>query len=275
MMTKSVHLRLPPASAFELFTARVSDWWPPENRHLNDPTSTLHLLAGGRFYERACDGRELELGKVLIWEPARRIVLDFYIATGTERPTLVEVRFEPDGDGFVFRQNLRAPGFRVSTAERDKFVSDFARGLRIANWGVGVATVILIGAGVWIQLSLSVTWPSYAYFLLILPLIGGFVAWTSWIRNAPVRAISTRAAVAPARSKDEARRIGFERLTWRHFGLAGLLWASLLVRVGVQHNLLEGWYRLFLVATAIVLVLFCVQAYRKFKASSAASADTH
>ena len=99
MMTKSVHLRLPPASAFELFTARVSDWWPPENRHLNDPTSTLYLLAGGRFYERASDGRELELGKVLIWEPARRIVLDFYIATGAQRPTLVEVRFEADGDG--------------------------------------------------------------------------------------------------------------------------------------------------------------------------------
>jgi hypothetical protein len=99
MMTQSVHLRLPPADAFALFTARISDWWPPESRHLNDPLSTLHLHAGGRFFERASDGRELELGKVLLWEPGQRIVLDFYIATGPDKPTSVDVRFEPDGDG--------------------------------------------------------------------------------------------------------------------------------------------------------------------------------
>lgn len=68
MMTKSIHLPLAPAEAFELFTTRVSDWWPPENRHTNDPQSTLHLLEDGQFFERAKNGREVELGKVLVWD---------------------------------------------------------------------------------------------------------------------------------------------------------------------------------------------------------------
>ena len=99
MITKSVHLFAPPAEAFALFTTQVSEWWPPENRHLNDPHSTLHLLASGRFFERASDGRELDLGKVLEGEPARRILLDFYIATGPDQPTRVEVKFDADGTG--------------------------------------------------------------------------------------------------------------------------------------------------------------------------------
>ena len=94
MITQSVHLQLAPAAAFSLFTARISEWWPRQNRHLDDPASTLHLLESGRFFERATDGREVELGKVRVWETGKRIVLDFYVATGPQRPTEVEVRFD-------------------------------------------------------------------------------------------------------------------------------------------------------------------------------------
>ena len=61
-------LPVPPAQAFELFTAQISQWWPQDRRHLNDPNSKLFLLESGRFYERASDGTELELGRVRLWE---------------------------------------------------------------------------------------------------------------------------------------------------------------------------------------------------------------
>ena len=97
MMVKSVLLPLDPVAAFALFTQRIGAWWPPERRHTRDPDSAIYLLEIGRFYERAGDGQEVELGLVRAWEPPRRILLDFFIGSGPEQPTEVEITFAPDG----------------------------------------------------------------------------------------------------------------------------------------------------------------------------------
>lgn len=99
MMTKSVLLPLQPAAAFELFTTAISDWWPASSRHTNDPASVVLLSAEAGLVERASDGHEIVLGKVLAWEPPGRILLDFFIATGPEQPTAVEIRFQLEGGG--------------------------------------------------------------------------------------------------------------------------------------------------------------------------------
>jgi uncharacterized protein YndB with AHSA1/START domain len=99
MITHSVLLPLPADAAFRLFTDSISSWWPAERRHTNDPNSELFLQADGRFYERTADGREIDLGKVTAWEPPRRIVLDFYIATDAGHPTEAIIAFEPEAGG--------------------------------------------------------------------------------------------------------------------------------------------------------------------------------
>lgn len=99
MIVQSVVLALPPAEAFSLFTLRISAWWPQDRRHSGEADSRIILEASGRFCERARDGREIELGRVTLWDEPRRILLDFYVATGPEQPTEVEVRFEPEGEG--------------------------------------------------------------------------------------------------------------------------------------------------------------------------------
>jgi hypothetical protein len=99
MMVKSVTLPLAPAAAFDLFTQKIGEWWPPDRRHTQDPRSEIFLLATGRFYERARDGREVELGCVRSWDIPNRILLDFFIATSPERPTEVEIAFAARGAG--------------------------------------------------------------------------------------------------------------------------------------------------------------------------------
>jgi hypothetical protein len=99
MIVKSVVLPLAPVAAFALFTDRIGEWWPAERRHTQDPRSEIFLLESGRFYERARDGSEVELGYVRAWELPNRILLDFFIATGPERPTEVEIAFAAQGDG--------------------------------------------------------------------------------------------------------------------------------------------------------------------------------
>lgn len=99
MMVKSVVLPLAPDAAFDLFTANIGLWWPEGRRHSGDPASDIFLLEGGRFFERARDGREVELGRVCEWDRPRRIRLDFFIATGPDRPTTVEIAFAAHDHG--------------------------------------------------------------------------------------------------------------------------------------------------------------------------------
>lgn len=94
MIVKSVVLPCDPARAFTLFTEEAGRWWPAERRHTRDAASVIRIEAGGRFFERSQDGVEVELGKVRLFAPAARLLLDWYPGTGRESPTQVEVRFE-------------------------------------------------------------------------------------------------------------------------------------------------------------------------------------
>lgn len=98
MIRKSILLLCPPDEAFQLFTGRISEWWPQTHRPTKDPESRLSIEPGGRFWERARDGREIELGRVLTWEPPFRLTLDFYIGTSVAQPTAVEITFAPENE---------------------------------------------------------------------------------------------------------------------------------------------------------------------------------
>lgn len=94
MIVKSVILACDPDRAFTLFTEQAGLWWPAARRHSNDANSTIRMEAAGRFYERSRDGTEVELGVVRQFEPARRLLLDWYPGTGPDFPTRVEITFE-------------------------------------------------------------------------------------------------------------------------------------------------------------------------------------
>lgn len=99
MIDKSVILACRPDRAFELFSEQAGLWWPADRRHSKDPDSMIRMEASGRFYERARDGTEVELGVVRHFEPGRRLVLDWYPGTGPQAPTEVEITFQPVDGG--------------------------------------------------------------------------------------------------------------------------------------------------------------------------------
>jgi len=94
MISKHVLLRCDRQRAFALFTEQAGTWWPLDRRHTKDAASTIHMESGGRFFERARSGAEVEMGRVRVFSPGERLVLDWYPGTGPEHPTEVEVRFE-------------------------------------------------------------------------------------------------------------------------------------------------------------------------------------
>jgi uncharacterized protein YndB with AHSA1/START domain len=105
-VTRSVEVSVDPATAFELFTARMDEWWRPGPFSWHDPSRAvgkrLEPWVGGRWIEvwDRATGEGYEEGRVLVWEPGRRLVFTFRALAEPDEPaTEVEVRFEPQAGG--------------------------------------------------------------------------------------------------------------------------------------------------------------------------------
>ncbi len=105
-VTVTTVVAVDPATAFEVFTDEIDAWWKtgPRYRVENKRKSSMRFTggAGGRLLEEydAAGGDAFEHGRVLVWEPADRLVFqmggrDFKPGQSTE----VEVRFEPIDEG--------------------------------------------------------------------------------------------------------------------------------------------------------------------------------
>lgn len=102
---KSIHVKVTPAKAFDVFTAGMGRWWLKSHSINASPTRDIVMepRAGGRWYEIGEDGSECPWGQVLAWEPPSRLLLAWQVGGAwTFDPNLiteVEVRFLPERSG--------------------------------------------------------------------------------------------------------------------------------------------------------------------------------
>jgi uncharacterized protein YndB with AHSA1/START domain len=100
LVRQSVVVAAPPERAFTVFTAGMTRWWPLDGKHIGKVEAKEAIVeprVGGRWFERGVDGSECDWGKVLAWEPPRRLVLAWQISAewqfSASLETEVEVRF--------------------------------------------------------------------------------------------------------------------------------------------------------------------------------------
>lgn len=106
---KEIEVNAPAARAFEVFASRMGDWWHKEHSIARDTTQkdvVIEPSAGGRWYEVGADGSEHQWGKVLAYDPPRRLVLAWQLtrefAFDPSFQTPVEITFEErDGKTIV------------------------------------------------------------------------------------------------------------------------------------------------------------------------------
>ena len=105
VVVREVAVRCSAAHAFEVFTARIADWWLLAKHSLGAGMDDREAVScavephvGGRIYEVLDDGRELEWGRVVEWRPAELLALDWNPSLTVGGPyTRVEVRFAATG----------------------------------------------------------------------------------------------------------------------------------------------------------------------------------
>jgi activator of Hsp90 ATPase-like protein len=97
----SYRIDCPPDHAFDVWTTRLSAWWPRSHTTSGDPdaTVTLEPRLGGRIFERTTDGREIDWGEITVWEPAERVEYVWHIGRTRADATDVSVAFVDTGDG--------------------------------------------------------------------------------------------------------------------------------------------------------------------------------
>jgi uncharacterized protein YndB with AHSA1/START domain len=98
---KSVTVAATPEHCFAVFTERPADWWPPSHVLLKKERAGLAFEpgVGGHYYEWDVEGNRIDWGKVLEWEPGRRLVMTWRIDANwqsipdDERASRIEVDF--------------------------------------------------------------------------------------------------------------------------------------------------------------------------------------
>lgn len=100
----TTYVAVTPADAFDVFTREIDRWWRrgPAYRVAGREPGTLHLepQLGGRIFEQHDGAAIHEVGAVTAWEPPRHLAFTWRSVTFVPgETTLVEITFEPSGDG--------------------------------------------------------------------------------------------------------------------------------------------------------------------------------
>lgn len=113
-VVKTVDVKCAASRAFELFTGRMSAWWPSSHHTGDTPFEEIVVepRIGGRWFERDAAGAETRWGRVLDWSPPTRLLLAWQLNADfkydPEFETELEITFE-----------ALAAGTRVRLEHRD------------------------------------------------------------------------------------------------------------------------------------------------------------
>jgi len=111
----SVEVKAPAARAFDLFAKNMGAWWPRGKTPGGRPHADLVVepRPEGRWFERDAEGRETPWGKVIAWEPPRRLVLGWQLDHQFRYDARLLMEVE------ILFQSLDGGGTRVSLEHRN------------------------------------------------------------------------------------------------------------------------------------------------------------
>lgn len=81
-----------PATAFAVFTERISQWWPLEDLSVYGPGGTVGF-ADGQIVEQSASGDAAVWGTVYLWEPGAALAFSWHPGGPPDQATHVEVTF--------------------------------------------------------------------------------------------------------------------------------------------------------------------------------------
>jgi uncharacterized protein YndB with AHSA1/START domain len=127
----SYPIACPAEHAFDVWTTRLSTWWPKGHSSSGDPDAAVRLEpgVGGRIFERTTDGTEVDWGRITEWDPPRRLAYSWHIGRPAADATDVELTFVDLGDG-TSRLDIVHSGWERLGADAEAY-----RNANVGGWG--------------------------------------------------------------------------------------------------------------------------------------------
>jgi uncharacterized protein YndB with AHSA1/START domain/uncharacterized protein YciI len=112
-----------PQAAFEVFTARIGDWWPLAAFSVHGAGGSV-AFSGGEIVERSAGGDVSVWGEVTRWEPPAVVAFSWHPGRAADRATQVTVSFAAAGEQTLV--TLEHSGWEIladPSAARDEYGS--------------------------------------------------------------------------------------------------------------------------------------------------------
>lgn len=90
-LIKTLTVNAHPSRAFDIFTARIADWWPGQSHFVSaadkaqPQTITIEPHTDGAICEITYDGQRADWGKITHWDPARSFAMTCHSGAPTDQ----------------------------------------------------------------------------------------------------------------------------------------------------------------------------------------------
>jgi ammonia channel protein AmtB len=173
-------------------------------------------------------------------------------------------QFEQRGDGYVYRKTLKGPPIPVSAEERQRFIGDYARHMKLVKWllmgGFALLTTAVVCWSVETETQLNNT----AFIVAIAAMALAYVAFGQWAWNQPARELEWRTPVGRERSKGEFRRALLKTKSYGQIAAPAVIVALGALRFAQKDGFTE-WGYFWLLLGAVCLASFAAQAFMKWR----------
>ncbi len=124
----SYDLTCSPDHAFEVWTTRMSTWWPKGHSVSHDPATvvTLEGYVGGRLLETTSSGQVIVFGEITSWDPPRSFGYRWHIGRAPSEFTDVAITFSEAEAGC--RLTIRQTGWERLGADAESYRAGNAGG---------------------------------------------------------------------------------------------------------------------------------------------------
>jgi uncharacterized protein YndB with AHSA1/START domain len=81
VVKRTIRVNVPIETAFRVLTERMGTWWPATHHIGKTPFTEIVVepRVGGRWFEHDSSGAECDWGRVLVWEPPKKLVVSWHL----------------------------------------------------------------------------------------------------------------------------------------------------------------------------------------------------